>query len=472
MRHYMLKCVDWFIPESSQSNKTQVSVMRIFIATHLLGPAFSQSISAYLLYSDPARNWIVFTIIVAISSFWMLPLLLKYHGNLQTAALISFNILTATALFGAFHYGGVTSPFLPWVIIALLLGFFYLPDRPYTITICFGGMTATFFLCHFLFGFSDRITLDSMTTLGWISISGAATYMSWMAYFYSNAVSDQQSVELEVRRHIVTAQRLEEAKNIAEQANQTRSIFLAKMSHELRTPLNAVIGYSELLMETMGDAGASPQKLADLGRISSAGKHLLTLFDDVLDMSKIESSTIDVIPEFIDLDALAQNIADTVAPLVARNHNVMTVRSQSKGLVLQSDAKMVRQILLNFLSNAAKFTTRGTITLSICAQRLGSDNWIEFAVTDTGIGIPPEAIPKLFSSFAQVSAATSAIYGGTGIGLSVCRKFSTLLGGQINVESDVGQGSTFTIRLPEVFQEDSLEHEANTCIAGSMPIAA
>jgi signal transduction histidine kinase len=451
----MLKFIDWFIPESSRQIRSEMSLARIFVATHLLGPAFSQSIGVYLLYADPDPNWVVFVVIAGISSFWSMPFMLKYAGDLRTAAFLSFNLLAFTAFFGSFFYGGVTSPFLPWVIIALLLGFFYLSDRPMMVITCFTLTSFLFYLAHVAYGFPERINPEKLTTLGWISIFGAVSYMAWMATFYSTVVSNRHDVELDLSRHKVTAQRLQEAKEIADQANQTRSIFLAKMSHELRTPLNAVIGYSELLLESCEDIEATSQKRRDLGRISSAGKHLLALVDQVMDLSKIESNVIDVRPETVDLREFVEDLEATSRALVDKNANTLVLQIPPRPGTMHSDPTMLRQIMLNLLSNAAKFTKGGTVTLALRRMRVGSEEWVEFSVADTGIGIAEDVLPKLFASFAQASASTSAQFGGSGIGLSVSRKFCTLLGGQITATSTLGSGSKFMVRVPAIFVAES-----------------
>jgi signal transduction histidine kinase len=465
-----LQLVDWFIPAGSKAARSELGVARIFVATHLLGPTFSQSIGLYLLFAEQNPNWVVYTIIGAICSFWVIPLVLKYTKSLQASAFLSFNMLAMTAFFGSFFYGGVTSPFLPWVIISLLLGFFYLSNRQALVFICFGFQSLAFYFAQLLLGFPTRVNPDALVTLGWISIFGAVAYMSWMAIYYSTVVSGRHDVELELKRHKLTAQGLQEAREIADHANQTRSIFLAKMSHELRTPLNAVIGYSELLLESCEDANASVQKQKDLQRIAAAGKHLLSLVDQVLDLSKIESNIIDVRTELMEIDRFIHDVEATVLPLMEKNGNRFDVKIPAKAGTMLSDPTMIRQILLNLLGNAAKFTRNGDISLHVRKMRVGLEDWVELAVIDTGIGIAPDVLPKLFASFAQASASTSAQFGGTGIGLAVTRKLCTLLGGQVLVSSEPGAGSKFTVRLPAIYKPDTakdneLDHEHDALAA-------
>jgi signal transduction histidine kinase len=454
--------VDWFVPPALKQRNSELSLARIFVATHLLGPAFSQSISAYVLAVDPQPNWVVFTLVAGICSFWTLPFVLKYTGSFERPAFFSFVLLTATALFGSFHYGGVTSPFLPWVMIALLLGFFYLSSRPVLVLLSFALTCSLYAVAHLFYGFSDRIPPEDLITLGWISILGAVAYMTWMAYYYSTVVSSRHDAELELLRHKQMAQRLSEAKDIAEAADKSRSIFLTKMSHELRTPLNAVIGYSELLQESFEDANAPVQKTRDLQRISAAGKHLLDLVDQVLDLSKIEKDAIEVKPQDVDLAVLVRDVESTAQSLIGKNNNRLTVQVPAKQPTVVTDVTMIRQILLNLLSNAAKFTSNGQITLLLRFFRVEQEDWMEMVVSDTGIGIAADVLPNLFSAYAQASASTAAQFGGTGIGLSICRKFCIILGGKIDAASTPGEGTSFTVRLPAIYRADAANERAQT----------
>ena len=268
-------------------------------------------------------------------------------------------------------------------------------------------------------------------------------------------IFDSRNAEL-VLAHDVTDRlqaeaELYKAKEAAEAANLAKSQFLANMSHELRTPLNAIIGYSEILQEEAFDLGAA-DFVSDLERIHKAGQLLLTLINDILDLSKIEAGHAELELATFDISDAVQDVARTVEPLFLRNTNRLKVECPPNIGQLHSDQTKFTQILFNLLSNAAKFTQKGTITLSVERIKHDENSWdseqLIFKCTDTGIGITPEQLQKLFQPFTQADASTTRKYGGTGLGLAIAQKYSQMLGGEITVSSEFGNGSTFTLILP------------------------
>jgi signal transduction histidine kinase len=444
----LIGMIDWFIPESAKAERSEHSLARNFVFTHQFGPLLSQSIALFLYLSDPHHGVACWTVIICIWLFWTLPLVYKLTGNLQLSALISVELLAFTSLFGAYYYGGVSSPFLPWLIISLLLGFFYLSERPILVVGLFTFNILGFCAAYMLWGFPELVPLQQLSTVGWISILSATIYMSWMAIYYANMIAMRSDLEREAERHRETAIRLRQAKDMADVANRAKSIFLAKMSHELRTPLNAVIGFSEILVEGVGLDGKNSHKKVDLERINSAGKHLLSLVTDVLDLSKIESNFIELKIAKFDLNEMVHEVIANVQPMVAENGNKLVVKCRNNLGTVSTDQTKLRQAALNLMSNAAKFTQEGTITLSVDRRKRQAGDWIEIQVQDSGIGIAQSDIGRLFQNFGQANRATSSKYGGTGLGLALSQKLCALMGGGIFATSELGHGSCFTIRVP------------------------
>jgi signal transduction histidine kinase len=253
-----------------------------------------------------------------------------------------------------------------------------------------------------------------------------------------------------------TMDELVRARDTAESASQAKSEFLANMSHELRTPLNAIIGYSELLQDEALDSG-NEGTVADLKKIESASKHLLGLIEEVLDFSKIEAGRMTMAAEEFSVANLVETVAVTARGLVEKNGNRFEVECPAETGTMVADQVKTRQILLNLLSNAGKFTTDGIITLAVTRSFGADDAWLEFSVTDTGIGISEEQQARLFQAFSQGDASTTRRFGGTGLGLVISRRFCDMMGGTIRATSQPGQGSRFVVRLPAVYQKASLD---------------
>ena len=242
---------------------------------------------------------------------------------------------------------------------------------------------------------------------------------------------------------------LEQARDAAEEANQAKSAFLANMSHELRTPMNAILGYSEMLVEEAEDL-QQDEFIPDLKKINQAGTHLLALINDVLDLSKIESGKMEAFAEEMDLDGLIDEVVVTAQPLMEKNTNRLSIeRGQHLGRACQ-DLTKLRQMLFNLLSNAAKFTREGTVTVHIERSTQAGEDWLSFAVSDTGIGIAQDKVEHVFEEFTQADNSTTRDYGGTGLGLAISQRFCRLLGGELSVQSVLGKGSTFTINIPAI----------------------
>ena len=259
----------------------------------------------------------------------------------------------------------------------------------------------------------------------------------------------KRSNEFKSRIDYIKTEELKILRVKAQNASKAKSDFLANMSHELRTPLNAIIGYSEMLMEEAEDDELDTYA-EDLNKINSSGEHLLTLINDILDLSKIEAGKMEMHIEEFEFEKHLSQIEATAKPLVEKNGNEFVIEKPDDIEKLTNDQTKLRQILFNMISNAAKFTKKGTVTLGITRY----DEKVKFAVTDTGIGMNAEQLGKVFEEFTQAESSTSKDYGGTGLGLPISKKMTEMMGGVMEVESEEGRGTTFSITIPIVVQEE------------------
>jgi PAS domain S-box-containing protein len=283
--------------------------------------------------------------------------------------------------------------------------------------------------------------IDKDGNVHWVYARGKAIYDEDGTPLYLDGtifdVTEKKVMELQ----------LEDARDAAESASRAKSTFLANMSHELRTPMNAIIGYSEMLAEDAEDEGHD-EMVPDLEKINAAGKHLLALINDILDLSKIEAGRMDLFLETFDLRQMLDEAVATVMPLITKNENKLETEFADDLGNVRVDLTKLRQALFNLLSNAAKFTDGGTITLAAKKGLRDGQEWLELSVADTGIGIAADKLDAVFEEFSQADDSTTRDYGGTGLGLPISRRFCQMMGGDITISSKLGKGTTFTIELP------------------------
>lgn len=267
------------------------------------------------------------------------------------------------------------------------------------------------------------------------------------AVAHARLLAENEAQRVTIRERERAAVALRQAKETAESASRAKSTFLANMSHELRTPLTGIIGYSELLQRDLERSGQT-ELLSDLLRIHKAGNHLLAIINDILDLSKIEAGKMEIYVEWVDIAVMLREVASTARPLIEQNNNTIEAQVPNDLGVIHTDSTKIRQILLNLLSNAGKFTEHGHITLRATRESDAATDWMCISVIDTGIGITGEQLDRLFAEFTQADPSTTRRYGGTGLGLALSRRLCRMLGGDITVQSTFGRGSTFTVRVP------------------------
>lgn len=438
--------LDWFIPRSIKAETELLRRARMFLISHLFGPFLGHTISLYILFIDPHPDWAWYTFFGMITMFWAFPLALKATGWYVPLALISVQNLIFTILWGCYHYGGTSSPLIPWVITVPLLAFFYLGSgaaiRVYVLSIIVVNLAAFYAIYSLGDGFPQHVPLEQLSGLGLVSMLCAGAYVAMMALYYANIVNSQSELEREVKRRMETAQRLREATDEARRAIQTKSEFLAKMSHELRTPLNAVIGYSAILLDEMKDSSLT-DRCRDLKKIHNAGKRLLKLISDLLDLSKLEAGKMEVFVEPIKVAALVEGVIDEFREQIAESGSQLMVEC-APALTVEVDQIKLRRAIADLVSNAIKNTSDGNISIVATAD----DEWLRIAVNDNGTGIDQNAIAKLFEAFKESDEETNSKYAEIGLGLPVSQRLCRLMGGEIKVVSMVGRGSSFTIHMP------------------------
>lgn len=288
----------------------------------------------------------------------------------------------------------------------------------------------------------DGSTYPVETRVGAFMVDGQKIVLAMCRDITSRKKAEEELLRLNTQ--------LETARDEAILASRTKSTFLANMSHELRTPLNAVIGYSEFLLEEMEDEG-DERYTKELRNIRTAGNHLLSLINDILDLSKIEAGQIDLEVGEFDVAEMIAGIQSTVQPLADKNHNRLVVEVAKDVGVMRSDVTKIRQILFNLLSNACKFTKEGTVQIGVSVAE-DDDSWVRITIADNGLGMSADELERVFQAFQQADVSTTRRFGGTGLGLTICEQFCHLLGGSIAVESEPGQGTVFTVLVPRYLE--------------------
>lgn len=456
--------VDWFIPAHLKESRDILQAVRMFLFSHLYGPFLGHAISLSMLYVGGRADlswWILF---LSISAFWLYPIVLRLTGWYIPLALISIQNLMFCIFWGCYQYGGISSPIMPWLVTVPLLAFFYLPERSTRITV--GALIVAnlslFFVIYSTMGFRETLTRHSLVVLGLVSTLSASTYVSMMALYFARIVYSQGELEQEIERHQSTERMLRDATGQARRALIAKSGFLAKMSHELKNPLNAIIGYSEILIEDA--AVTETQKCKDLTSIRSAGFRLLGLINDLLELSRLEAGKVDVRIEEFELADFLETLVLHSRPAIVAGGNELRLRLPVAGRIA-CDSQKLGRVVEGLLSNAAKFTRNGRITLSASMRNA---SWV-ISIEDTGMGISPSQIAGLFETFGRSENETASRYGDqVRLGLPLAYRYCQLMGGTLSVRSELGVGCTVAVTLPSQSLSAQVQTEATMQFQGQL----
>ena len=451
--------VGWFIPADMHGDRDRQKQAKMFLFSHIFGPFIGNVIPAAVFFLDPHPTYDVAVLALSITTFWAFPFALRWWGHYDVLVVLSVQNLIFCILWSCYFYGGVTSPTLSWVLTIPLLAFFYIGPHSRLKYVLLGLFFLNFVAFTAVYVLDPtggkHLPLQSLQGLGLVSTTCTGIYVMMMAIYYAKILASGAELEAEARQHLATSVALREAAVEAERAGTAKTEFLAKTSHELRTPLSAVLGYSKLMLEEAVDEGDT-HSVPDLENIYSAGQHLLKLINEILDLAKLEAGRMDLFVEDCDPGSVVGDIVQDYSEAARKRGTEIVLDLARSPKACLCDIQKVEETVGQLLDNAVKFTENGKITVSVEQEVTDQGADLVIAVRDTGAGIAPEVIPALFEHFTVSDDSSSSKYGGTGLGLALCQRYSRLMGGDIFVESAVGQGTCFTVKLP-LKQEERTE---------------
>ncbi len=444
--------LEYFLPDSLTNDREATNQARMFLVSHTVGPILGGTVPLSLFLFDPTPHSDVFVLALSIFSFWLFPFLLRAGIAYHHLVILSVINLNFAILWSCYHYGGVASPTLTWVLIIPILSLFYVGGekryQPHLLAVTGVSFSLFFLLYLFVPPPENDMPQVAMVGLGAVSTVATLAYVATMAVYYARIFDAGVDLEHEVERRRHMSDELRKAVIAADRASSAKAEFLARMSHELRTPLNAIIGYGQILREDAIDTDDELLK-QDIDRILDAGHYLLRLINTILDLSKIEAGRMRFNFQAHYLRPLLDGAVEAHRSEIDEQRIEVEVDVEPGLETIEVDDTRLMQVLDSIIENAVRHTPAGKIRLEAQQGIAGGHRVFSVKVTDTGCGIEPDVLPTLFKTFATTRHAANGRYGGTGLKLAVCSKLCQAMGGEVHAESVLGEGSTFTVTLPK-----------------------
>ncbi len=444
----LLSLVDAFLPPAVRQEADVHARARLFVASHFAAAPFGLLVAGYLVLTEAAPGLEASILVGAVSALWLYPVALRLTGKFDLLTALSLEHTALIVLFGAYNYGGLSSPFLPWLLGLPVIAIFHFAARPAIEALIFAVLALHLAGLYWLYTATTELASDRLfIAVGLFSVFGAALFVAVTAIYNSTILSAQKrALQREVEFRLLTEAKLRETSAEAERASRAKSEFLANMSHELRTPLNAIIGFSEIISAQMLGPIGTKQYAGYSEDISRSGKHLLKIIGEILDLTKIETGKFVLSEGSFDLSELVARTVDEARAGAAERGIELALQGADGAVTFHGDEGRVRQMLQELLSNAVKFTGRGGAVTVVLTAEPGRGIGIEIA--DTGIGIPAADIHRVLLPFEQVGQAMARSTGGTGLGLPLARELAMQHGGSLTLESELGRGTTVRVLFP------------------------
>jgi signal transduction histidine kinase len=444
--------LDYFIPSTIRAEPETHRRARMFMLSHVFGPFLGNVIPLYLFWAGFPRDHRLWVFSASVTLFWAYPFVLRATGRYQPLAFLSIQNLVFCILWACYSYGGIYSPFLPWILTAPLLSFFYLPSKGSIrnwILVILGANISVFGYFVLRGDGMPSAELSGLQFIGIVSTISVSIYVAMMATYYARMLASQHEFEREVQEHVEVSANLQRITEAATRASAAKSEFVASMSHELRTPLNAVIGYSQLLLE---DAIVDEEKevVGDLANINNAGRHLLALIDDILDFSKIEAGKMHRFINAVRVEQSVRQLDQEIGQDVDRKSSSISISVAQGCDQIFTDWTLVKNALHRIVVEGFAGGADGGVTLSCQPDEHSARPGIIIFVSGNASDLTPEKARRMFSVFTSGSDVSATKYGGAGIGLALAFRFISLIEGSIDVDQEQAGRIRFIIRIPSL----------------------